>query len=101
MNLESYLSNTESKYAIISAEAYTAEPLAQSISSEPARFTIGGKEYVILSLDPRSVPDLVAYIQHSGKDVEFEFVQGSGKVSLLLHGQARTLIAAVEPPAEQ
>lgn len=91
LTLEDYLKNTESKYAVIGADAYASEPLARSISSEPARFSLNSVEYVFLSLDPSQVAGLAEYITQTGKQYEFGFVQGSGKVSFLTHSQAQQL----------
>lgn len=96
MTLQEYIATNQSKYAVIGADAYDADPVAQSISPSPRRFTIESTEYVILSLDPSSIANLVGYIQMSGSDVEYEFIKGSGKVSLLTHEQALTLLNSIE-----
>lgn len=96
MTLDEYLADGQSKYAVIGAANYDMDPAAQSISDSPRRFVLGATEYVILSLDPVAVPLLVGYIQQSGAGVEFEFIQGSGNVSLLQHQQALELLAALE-----
>jgi len=96
MTLNEYLAETQSKYAVIGSANYDMDPVAQSISDSPRRFVLGGTEYVILSLDPAAVPLLVGYIEQSGAAVEFEFIQGSGKVSLLQHQQALDLLATLE-----
>lgn len=93
MNLQEYIATNQSKYAVIGAAAYDADEVAQSISTSPRRFIKSETEYVILSLDPASIEGLVGYIQSSGTDVEYEFVQGSGKVSLLTHQQALDLLS--------
>lgn len=92
MTLQEYIALNQSKYAVIGADVYDADPVAQSISSSPRRFVLDGAEYVVLSLDPSSIAGLVAYIQQGGADVEYDFVKGSGKASLLTHEQALTLL---------
>lgn len=96
MNLSEYLADSQSKYAVIGANNYDIDPVAKGISDSPRRFALGGIDYVILSLDPVAVPLLVGYIEQSGVGVEFEFIQGSGKVSLLQHQQALELLATLE-----
>ncbi len=93
MNLREYLQSEHSKYAVIGAANYDMDPVAQSISDSPRRFVLGETGYVILSLITEAVPALVEYIHQSGIDVEYEFIQGSGKVSLLLHQQALELLS--------
>lgn len=96
MSLESYIATNQSKYAVIGGANYDADPMAQSISSSPRRFILDGTEYVILSLDPASIAGLVEYIQLTGADVEYAFVKGSGKASLLTHAQAIELMAQAD-----
>lgn len=97
MMLIDYLLDPQSKYAVIGAANYDMDAVAQSISASPRRFWSGESEYVILSLDPASVPLLAGYIDQSGAGIEFDFVQGSGKVSLLVHPQALELLAEFAP----
>lgn len=96
MNLVDYIADHQSKYAVIGSANYDADPVAQSISTSPRRFSKNETEYVILSLDPASIENLVGYISMSGSDVEYEFIQGSGKVSLLTHSQAIELLGNTE-----
>jgi hypothetical protein len=46
----------------------------------------------ILSLEPLTVPELVAYVEQAANGVEFELTLGSGKVTLLLHSQVINLL---------
>ena len=101
MNLQEYIATNQSKYAVIGAAAYDADPVAQSISTSPRRFSKNETEYVILSLDPASIENLVGYIQSSGSDVEYEFIQGSGKVTLLTHEEALELLSGLEEVATE
>lgn len=94
MTLAEYLANPESKYAVIRSDSYDADPVAQSISQSPRRFLLEGVEFVILSLEPLSVPELVAYAEQAANGVEFELTVGSGKVTLLLHSTALELLSS-------
>lgn len=96
MTLQDYIAINQSKYAVIGSANYNSDPMAQSISSSPRRFTIDDTEYVILSLDPALIAGLVEYIQISGSGIEFEFIKGTGNVSLLQHQQALDLLATLE-----
>lgn len=100
MNLQEYIATNQSKYAVIGAASYDADPVAQSISASPRRFSKNETAYVILSLDPASIENLVGYIQSSGSDVEYEFIQGSGNVSLLTHSQTLELLETDETVGE-
>lgn len=94
MTLEQYLTSTESKYAVIRADSYEQDPVAQSISQSPRRFMFGDVEMVILSLEPLTVPELIAYAEQAANGVEFELTVGSGKVTLLTHSQALNVLAS-------
>lgn len=94
MSLQEYIAMDQSKYAVIGAANYDADPVAQSISPSPRRFVVNETEYVILSLDPTSIEGLVEYIKLSGSDIEYEFIRGSGNVSLLTHPQALSLLVS-------
>jgi hypothetical protein len=94
MTLAEYLENHESKYAAIRSDSYDADPVAQSISPAPRRFTLGSTEFVILSLEPLSVPELAAYAEQVANGVEFELTVGSGKVTLLLHSAVIALLSS-------
>ena len=92
MTLAEYLANPESKYAVIRADSYAQDPVAQSISTSPRTFTHDGVEMVVLSLEPLTVPELVAYVDQAANGVEFELTVGSGKVTLLLHRNVLELL---------
>lgn len=96
MTLAEYLASTESKYAVIRADSYAQDEVAQSISASPRRFTIDGVEFVILSLEPMTVPQLAAYAEQVANGVEFELTVGSGKVTLLLHSEATALLESYQ-----
>lgn len=101
MNLEQYLAVPESKYAVILAAAYAADPVAQAISASPRQFDLNGVSYVILSLDPAQIRQLYTYVTGSGNAIEFGFVQGTGAIKLLTHHQALDLMAQVDHEPEQ
>lgn len=92
MTLQEFVAIAESKYAIILAANYDADPVAQSISASPRRFVLHEIEYVILSLDPQSIPQLYGYVLSTGNSVEFEYRQGTGAVKLLTHSDAINLL---------
>ncbi len=92
MNLKDYLSNPESKYAVIRLDSYTTDPVAQSLTQSPRSFMFGGVEMAIISLDPDMVAMLAAYAEQAANGVEFELTVGSGKVTLLTHSQISKLL---------
>lgn len=93
MTLTDYLNSPESKYAVIRFDSYNSDPVAQTISTSPRQFTINNIEMVVLSLEPLTVPQLIAYANQAANGVEFEFTIGSGKVTLLTHSQVVNLLA--------
>lgn len=95
MTLEQYLVSPESKYAIIRTDSYLQDPVAQSISPSPTTFMYQGVDMVVLSLEPLSVPELVAYVEQAANGVEFELTIGSGKVTLLLHSKVIELLSTL------
>lgn len=82
-----------SKYAVISSAVFDTDEVAQSISADPRRFLVNETGYVILSLDLEAIDNLITYVQTLGVGVEFEFIQGSGNVSILTHNQAIDLMS--------
>ena len=92
MTLNDYLNQPGSKYAVIRAESYRFDPVAQSLSPAPRHFTFNGVEMVILSLDPSRVTELAEYAQQAGNGVEFNLTINTGKVTLLTHSQAEALL---------
>lgn len=101
MTLEDYLSSSESKYAIITTDSYLQDPVAQSISPSPRTFDYNGVNMTLLSLEPLSVPELVAYVEQAANGVEFELTIGSGKVTLMLHSEVVGLLNSLESVDEQ
>jgi hypothetical protein len=96
MTLEEFLALSGSKYAVISSEAFDADPVAQTLSDSPRRFKINTGEYVVLSLNPESVQGLVSYVISTGVGVEYEFLLGTGSVSLLTHTQTIGLLSTAD-----
>lgn len=96
MNLETYLASAESKYAVIRSDSYAQDPVAQAISQSPRTFDHEGTDMTLLSLEPLTVPQLVAYVEQAANGIEFELTIGSGKVTLLLHSQVTELLVAAE-----
>jgi hypothetical protein len=92
MTLEDYLSSSQSKYAVITTDSYMQDPVAQSISTSPRTFDYNGVNMTLLSLEPLTVPQLVAYVEQAANGVEFELTIGSGKVTLLLHSDVIELL---------
>lgn len=93
MDLATYLENAESKYAVIRSDSYAQDPVAQSISQSPRTFDHNGVDMTLLSLEPLTVPELVAYVEQAANGVEFELTLGSGKVTLLTHTQVLNLLS--------
>lgn len=93
MNLPQYLASAESKYAVIRSDSYAQDPVAQSISRSPRTFDHNGVNMTLLSLEPLTVPELVAYAEQAANGIEFELTIGSGKVTLLLHSQVIAMLA--------
>lgn len=98
MTLNEYLASTESKYAVIRLDSYESDPVAQTISQSPRQFEFNGVELVVLSLEPLTVPQLVAYVEQAANGVEFELTIGSGKVTMLLHSQVLALLQSAPFP---
>lgn len=96
MTLEEFLTAPESKYAVISGEAFDADAVAQTLSDSPRRFKLSTVEYVVLSLNPDSIQGLVAYVISTGVGVEYEFLAGTGNVSLLTHTQTIELLSTAD-----
>lgn len=92
MNLATYLASAESKYAVIRSDSYAQDPVAQAISASPRTFDHAGVNMTLLSLEPLTVPELVAYVEQAANGIEFELTIGSGKVTLLLHSQVLALL---------
>ena len=99
MTLQEYLANPESKYAVIRAESYQTDDVAQGVSSEPRQFDKDGISFTLLSLDHAQIPALADYAETAGNGVEFELTVGSGKVTLLTHSQVLELLPT--SPEEQ
>jgi len=85
MNLSNFISGDFLKYAVITLEAYSSSETAQSITGSPAPI---GDDYIILSINPDYAELFAKEAESLGFDFEFEFIEGSGKVSLLTHDQA-------------
>lgn len=92
MLLSEFISNKESKYAIIRYDSYLQDPVAQSLSSSPRTFIYNDVTMVVFSLEPLSVEQLVMYANNAANGVEFELTLNSGKVTLLLHSQMLQLL---------
>lgn len=92
MLLSEFISNKESKYAIIRYDSYLQDPVAQSLSISPRTFTYNDVTMVVFSLEPLSVEQLVMYANNAANGVEFELTLNSGKVTLLLHSQMLQLL---------
>ncbi len=88
--LNEYLANPESKYAVITAEAWAESDTAQALAPMPRKFDYNGVSMAIISLDPSQVPALAeAY------PCEFGAVTiGSGRVTLLTHSEILAILPA-------
>ena len=78
------------KYAVISRLVYESDEVAQSISLYPRAV---GDNHILLSVCLTKIDGFAAYIENLGFEIETEFVEGSGKVSLLSHAQVSELLA--------
>lgn len=97
MDIEYYLSSTQSKYAVLRYDSYLQDPIAQQLTPSPRTFEFDGVTMAVISLEPLGVPALIEYINTLGSGVEFELTIGSGKVTLLLHNQ---ILAILDEAAE-
>lgn len=100
MSIQRYLATPESKYLVVGKTVWEQDDVAKSIAPEPRTFTLNDTEYVILSLDPLTVPQLEAYIFSQGGQYEFGFEQGNGKASFMLHSEVLNLLKDLEPTVE-
>ena len=94
MTLQEFIQTQGSKFAVIRKDSYDSDPIAQSISTSPRTFEYNGVDMVVLSIEPSAVETLAAYASQAANGVEFELTVGSGKVTLLTHEQALSLIAS-------
>ena len=78
------------KYAVISREAYEADEVAQSISPSPRAID---ENHVLLSICLTKIEEFEAHIESLGFEIETEYVEGSGKISLLSHAQTTALLS--------
>jgi len=92
MNLQEYLANPESKYLVIGKSIWEQNPVAQQIAHSPQCFFANEREYVIRSLDPTQVLDLVSYIESLGEGYAFGWSFNDGKVNFLTHSEALALM---------
>ena len=81
--LNEYLSNSESKYAIITATAWAESETAQALAPQPRLFDYQGTRLAIISLDQAQVPALAEQFPHEFGSINL----GSGRVTLLTHSQ--------------
>lgn len=94
MTLQEYIDYPGSKFAIIRKDSYEADLTAQSISDSPRIFKYQGVDMVVLSIERSAIEPLAMYAEQAANGVEFEMTVGSGKVTLLTHEQALSLIAS-------
>ena len=92
MNLQDFVVAPIAKYAIVSLIAYYNFPVATNLASSPRIFNTDVTAYAVISLKDSEIAMLVGYIKTLGFDVEFEFTEGSGKVSLLVLDQVQKLL---------
>lgn len=101
MNLEQYLSNSESKYLVIGKAVWEQDPVAQQVAPDPRHFELAGTTYTIVSLEPLAIPDLIAYMESQEGQYEFGWTQGNGKASYLTHSQMLDLLTTIPEPAQE
>lgn len=85
MTLQEFIVAPVAKYAIVSALAYYNFPVATNLAVAPRIFNTDITAYAVLSLRDSEIPMLVGYAKTIGFDLEWEFTEGSGKVTLLTH----------------
>ncbi|MEN3158309.1 hypothetical protein ABC502_07990 [Alkalimonas sp. NCh-2] len=83
--INDFSESPELKFAVITKEAWQADPVAQNLSSSPRHVEHAGVDLVVLSIPSSRCLELFQYV---GGAVEFgEITIGSGLVSLLLHNE--------------
>lgn len=97
MTLQEFIVAPVAKYAVVSALAYYNFPVATNLAQGPRIFNTNITAYAILSLRDEEIPMLVAYVKTIGFDIEWEFTEGSNKVTLLTHPQVLELLNIWEP----
>lgn len=98
MNLETYLAQPGNKYLVIGKAVWEQDPVAQQVAPDPRHFELAGTTYTIISLEPLTIPDLIAYMESQAGQYEFGWTQGNGKASYLTHSQVLDLIATIPEP---
>jgi hypothetical protein len=100
MNLEQFINSPQLKYAVITKASYDADETAQSISQAPRVFTLNDVEYVLLSICAKQAASFYAYLQNLGAGVDFEMIQHTGNVKLLLHNQVQDILTGLDDDNE-
>lgn len=96
--LEYFLKDGSGKYAVISTQAYYNFPVAYNLAQSPRMFNTDKNVYTIISLNNLQIPLLVAYIKKVGFDIEYQFTEGTNRVTLLHYYQMLQLLAEWEEP---
>lgn len=91
-DLAYFLKDGSGKYAVISTQAYYNFPVAQQLATEPTMFNTDTNVYTVISLNNDQIPLLVAYIRKMGFDIEYEFTEGTYRVTLLHYYQILQLL---------
>lgn len=96
MDKDSFLSFEGNIYLVIGKTVWEQDMLAQQVAPQARIVTIRANDYAIISLEPYSVPDMLAYMDSLNGQYEFEWNAGNGKASFLTHPQILDLLATAE-----
>jgi hypothetical protein len=80
-DLANYQNSNQRKYALMPKSMYDLSDTAQSISAKPGQFRDGS--LVLLSIDPRRIPELYAKVIEQFDPV-FEFSEDLDTICLML-----------------
>lgn len=101
MTIEQFIASPELKFAVITKENWEIDEVAQSLSSSPRCFELNNIEYVILSISTAQAQKLYDYLTLHGIGIDYDMVQNTGNVKLLLHSQALELMAVLNSEGER
>lgn len=90
--LEQFLKDGSGKYAIVSTQAYYNFSVAYDLAQYPTMFNTDTNVYTIISLLDLQIPLLVAYVRKIGFDIEYQFTEGTNRVTLLHYYQVLQLL---------
>lgn len=95
--IQQFIGLQVAKYAVISTLAYYNFPMATNLADQPRMFNTDLNVYTIISLRDPDIPGLISYVCSRGFGVEFEFTEGTGRVTLLTYQQIVNLLDLYDP----